>query len=178
MGFHHVALATRDLEATHRFYTEVMGFRLVKVVAGATPEQTGWSKHVFYETGNGELIAFWELHDPAIGDEFPTDLNRSIGLPVWVNHVAFDAPTLADLEAHTRRWREHGITVAEVDHDFCISIYATDPNGIMVEFCHTVRPFTPDELDHAQRVVLASEVALEATPPVRIHRPLGAPTPA
>ncbi|MFM2078795.1 MAG: hypothetical protein RJA49_2685, partial [Actinomycetota bacterium] len=31
MGFHHVALATHDPAATHRFYTEVMGFHLVKV---------------------------------------------------------------------------------------------------------------------------------------------------
>src|SRR5438309_10931613 len=30
MAFHHVALATRDLEATHAFYTDVMSFTLVK----------------------------------------------------------------------------------------------------------------------------------------------------
>jgi catechol 2,3-dioxygenase-like lactoylglutathione lyase family enzyme len=30
MGFHHVALAARDLAATHRSYTEAMGFVLVK----------------------------------------------------------------------------------------------------------------------------------------------------
>ena len=38
MGFHHVALATHDTAATHRFYTEVMGFELVKVVACRDPE--------------------------------------------------------------------------------------------------------------------------------------------
>ena len=32
MGFHHVALATKDLAATHKFYTEVMGFSLVKTI--------------------------------------------------------------------------------------------------------------------------------------------------
>ena len=50
LGFHHVAVATRDLESSHRFYTEAMGFELVKVVTGKTPEG-GWSKHAFYETG-------------------------------------------------------------------------------------------------------------------------------
>src|SRR5215468_11723354 len=45
MGFHHVAIATRDLAATHRFYTEAMGFELAKVVAGKSPEG-GWAKHV------------------------------------------------------------------------------------------------------------------------------------
>ena len=28
MGVHHVAYATADLDATHRFYTEVMGFEV------------------------------------------------------------------------------------------------------------------------------------------------------
>ena len=36
MGFHHVALATRDLAATHAFYTEAMGFELVKAVVAPT----------------------------------------------------------------------------------------------------------------------------------------------
>ena len=39
MAFHHVALATRDTAATHRFYTEVMGFELVKVVVGPQPRR-------------------------------------------------------------------------------------------------------------------------------------------
>ena len=37
MGFHHVALATHDAAVTHRFYTDVMGFHLVKVVAAPNP---------------------------------------------------------------------------------------------------------------------------------------------
>ena len=63
MPFHHVAIATNDLDATHRFYTEVMGFRLVHVEASANPEQTGWARHLFYDTGNGECLAVWDLHD-------------------------------------------------------------------------------------------------------------------
>jgi len=170
MAFHHVALATRDLPATHRFYTEAMGFRLVKVVAGPTPEG-GWSKHVFYDTGGGGLMAFWELHVDGI-DDFPTDLNKSLGLPVWVNHLAFDAPTLEVLAANRRRWQEHGLTVVEIDHGFCTSIYATDPNGIMVEFCCTTRDFTPEETRWASENVLATEVEWETPPRAIVHEPL------
>ena len=36
MGIHHMAFATRDAEATHRFYSEAMGFELVKVEVGKT----------------------------------------------------------------------------------------------------------------------------------------------
>ncbi len=57
MAFHHVAITTRDLAATHAFYTGAMGFELVRVEAAATPESTadgiGWARHVFYDTGNG-----------------------------------------------------------------------------------------------------------------------------
>ena len=91
MGFHHVAVATRDLAATHDFYTNVMGFELVKVVAAPTPgsKDGGWAKHVFYETGSTGMIAFWELHDSRF-ENYSTDLNKGIGLPEWVNHLAFN----------------------------------------------------------------------------------------
>jgi catechol 2,3-dioxygenase-like lactoylglutathione lyase family enzyme len=178
MAFHHVALATRDMEATHRFYTDVMGFRLAKVVAAPTPEG-GWAKHAFYETAEegGAMIAFWDLHVESLRD-FPTDLNKSIGLPGWVNHLAFDAPGLDDLAAHCRRWQEHGHTVLELDHGFCRSIYTTDPNGITVEFCCTTRPFTAEERRWANDNILAPEVDLETTAPAAVvHEPL-APAPA
>src|SRR5260221_2112861 len=53
ISFNHVAFATRDLEGTHAFYTEVMGFTLEKVVAAPT-EDGGWAKHLFYNTGGGD----------------------------------------------------------------------------------------------------------------------------
>lgn len=174
MGFHHVALATRDTAATHRFYTEVMGFELVKVVVAPNPgDHGGWSKHFFYSTNPGSagegdpssadagMIAFWEIHDSEIGDTFPVDMNKSVGLPWWVNHIAFDAPTREDLDRHRDRWRAHGHTVLEVDHEFCVSIYIRDPNKNMVEFCHTTRDFTDEERSRAADVLLDSSPELD-----------------
>jgi catechol 2,3-dioxygenase-like lactoylglutathione lyase family enzyme len=177
MAFHHVALATKDTDATLDFYTRVMGFRLVKVVVAPTPGDSGWAKHFFFDTGAGSMIAFWELHDETIGAEYPTDLNRSIGLPWWVNHLAFDAPSTEDLETHKLRWREHGHTVLEVDHGWCRSIYTRDPNGIMVEFCHTTREFTPDEIATAARLLADPAPPLEPAPPAIVHEPIPASTP-
>ena len=57
MGFNHVAIATRNLEAAHQFYTEAMGFRLVHVEAGDAPEGDVWFRHVFYDTGDGSMLA-------------------------------------------------------------------------------------------------------------------------
>jgi catechol 2,3-dioxygenase-like lactoylglutathione lyase family enzyme len=168
MGFHHVAVATRDLTATHRFYREAMGFDLVKVVVAPTP-QGGWAKHLFYETGGNGMLAVWELHDETIGSDFPTAISTGLGLPEWVNHIAFDAPDLTALAACTRRWQEHGIDVVELDHGWCRSIYATDPNGILVEFCCTTRAFTDADTDEARRYLVDPAPALEEPPSMVVH---------
>ena len=176
MGFHHVAFAINDAEATHRFYTDVMWFELVKVVAAATPgDGDGFSKHFFYTTGDdgdGGMIAFWDISDPEIGSDYGVDLNESAGLPGWVNHVAFDAPTREALDGHRRRWQEHGHTVIEVDHEFCVSIYITDPAGNMVEFCHTTRPFTPEERARAHQLLHDPRPELEGEYAMTVHRPV------
>ena len=51
MGFHHIAIATRDIKASHEFYTGPMGFTLLKVQVGPAGER-GFAKHLFYDTGN------------------------------------------------------------------------------------------------------------------------------
>jgi catechol 2,3-dioxygenase-like lactoylglutathione lyase family enzyme len=175
VSFHHVAIATRDLDATHRFYTEVMGFDLAKVVVGETMEG-GWARHVFYDTHQGGLMAFWDIHDgndEAI--EFNPSISKGLGLPTWTNHIAFDAPTLTDLDAMKRRWLDHGETVAEIDHGWCTSIYVTDPNGIMVEFCTSTRDLTEVDAAEAAELLVAKKPPLEDNPDVVFHEPAKAP---
>ena len=111
------------------------------------------------------MMAFWEIDDPAIGNEFPVDLNKSQGLPVWVNHIAFDASSLDELARHRDRWRSHGNTVLEVNHEFCVSIYITDPSGNMVEFCHSLREFTDEEKARAAAIVPTPAPDLDEHPP-------------
>jgi len=147
-----------------------MGFELVKVVAAPT-EGGGWAKHLFYDTGNDGLIAFWDLHDDTIGTEFPTAISTGAGLPVWVNHLAFDAPTLDALDAARQRWQDHGETVSEIDHGWCRSIYTMDPNGILVEFCCSTRAFTDEDRAEADRLLRDPQPPLEAPPGITIHRP-------
>lgn len=172
MGFHHVALASRDISKTHSFYTEVMGFTLVKTVVAPIPgSREGWSRHLFYDTGSRGLIAFWDLHDARWADGYPTNLNEAVGLPGWVNHFAYDAPTREFLDERRQVWCSHGHTVAEVDHEFCVSIYTTDPDGNTVEFCHDIRPFTDAEKVEALRLLLAEKPAPDKDPKITIHTP-------
>jgi catechol 2,3-dioxygenase-like lactoylglutathione lyase family enzyme len=170
MGVHHLAFATKDLHANHRFYTEAMGFELVKVEVAQIGE--GWAKHLFYSTGSArdQLVAFWDLHDPTLG-EWSADISRGQGLPPGVNHLAFSADGLGDLARRKERWLEHGHDVMEIDHDWCVSVYTTDPNGIMVEFCTLVRDFSAADRAEAEALLANPAPELRREPKsIVIHK--------
>ncbi len=142
MPFHHVAYATRDVEATTRFYEDLMGFPLVHTEVQAHGES--WIRHVFYDTGGGECIAFFQFHAVGERPEYTTDLSDGVGLPVWINHAAFQA-TAEQQDAVRARMTEAGIDpLMEQDHGWCHSLYFRDPNGIMVELCRDTPGFEPD----------------------------------
>jgi catechol 2,3-dioxygenase-like lactoylglutathione lyase family enzyme len=165
MAFHHVAITTKDLDATHRFYTQAMGFELAKVEAAPTPTpEDGWARHLFYDTGNGEMLAVWDLHDP-IFDGYQPEISPGVGLPSWANHIAFDAIDRDDLDAKLKRWRDYGLDCVRIDHGWCVSIYADDPNGITVEFCTSTRELTADDRAEALELLRASKPKLNRTEP-------------
>jgi catechol 2,3-dioxygenase-like lactoylglutathione lyase family enzyme len=170
MPFHHLAFATRDLEGTHRFYSEAMGFDLAKVEAAKTPAG-GWAKHLFYDAGDGEFIAFWDLHDDSIPKNFSPSISQGLGLPPWVNHVAFQARGPGDLEARKKRWLAKGHTVSEVDHGWCRSVYTVDPNGILIEFCANTRALGEKDRAEAQRLLRDPSPPLGAPGSVQVFRP-------
>src|SRR3954471_10181581 len=97
MPFSHLAFATRDLRATHRFYSRAIGFELVRVDVGDLPGG-GWFRHVLYDVGGGEFLTFFDLHDDDI-TEYETAISTGLGLPSWVNHIALNAECLKDIDA-------------------------------------------------------------------------------
>jgi catechol 2,3-dioxygenase-like lactoylglutathione lyase family enzyme len=174
MAFHHLALVTRDARAVHAFYTEAMGFELVRTEVGATPGG-GWAKHFFYETGSG-LMAFWELHDESIPESYSPAISTGMGLPEWVNHVAFAAADEADLDRRRGRLVANGYDVLEIDHGWCRSIYTRDPNGTLVEFCVNTREFDADDRREALEALRNPKPALGKPPPhPKLHAGTGTP---
>jgi len=167
MGFHHLAIATRDIRATHAFYTDAMGFALVKVAVGPAGKR-GFAKHLFYDAGDGELIAFWDLHDPDLPEDWTPAIASGLGLPTWTNHFAFRAGDRADLGRRRERWLAHGFDVMEIDHGWCVSIYTHDPNGILVEFCATTGDFA--EPERALALLEDPAPPLDPDPPTRVYR--------
>ena len=175
MGYHHLAFASRDMSATHHFYADVLGFELVKAVAAPTDRPGGWAKHLFYAIGEhdgsenaGALIAFWELHDERMAGK-DTAISTGLGFEAWVNHVAFAADGLGDIDRRRSQWLDAGIDVMEVDHGFCTSIYTMDPNGILVELCTDTAPYSPDDKDRALEILCSDDPELEAPPTPVFH---------
>lgn len=146
MGYHHLALAAKDMKAIHAFYEGVMGFELVKVEV-APLQQGGWGKHYFYrmDGDDAKFIAFWELHEVPGQEAHLYDINAAANLPIATNHISFDVAAAAGLDARRQAWNDAGLDVFEIDHNWCHSIYTRDPNGNLVEFCLTTGSFSADD---------------------------------
>ena len=51
MGIHHVAYACRDIHENHKFYSEILGLKLIHTEV--TSQKDGYFRHTFYDTGDG-----------------------------------------------------------------------------------------------------------------------------
>ncbi|MBC8364132.1 MAG: VOC family protein [Actinobacteria bacterium] len=145
-GFHHVAYACRDAEATRHFYEDLLGMPLVhtEVKAGDEAGNGGFFRHLFFDTGDGTCIAFFEVQGVGERDDYATEISTGNGLPVWVNHVAFAADEERVRLVEERMAADDIVPLMEVDHGWCVSLYFLDPNGIMVEFCRDTGGFGED----------------------------------
>ena len=141
-GFHHVAFACKDIEATVRFYDELLGFPLVHTEIQGNEDH--YMRHIFFDLGDGSSLAFFDLHNVGEPEGFKTDISTGMDLPIWVNHFAFRADQ-ARYDEVKATMAEAGIEpVMEQDHDWCQSVYFADPNGIMIEFCMDTPGFKSD----------------------------------
>ncbi len=145
-GFSHIGLSTLDLDRTRDFYERVLGFKAVRCDILKVKEG-GQIRHVFFDTGHDQLIAFMEASGvPGIPAEYDAGINRGLGVPGVFYHFAFEAGSEAGLTEKHRELLAQGIEVTEeVDHDWARSIYFKDPNGIQLEFCCFTRNLNADD---------------------------------
>jgi glyoxylase I family protein len=140
LGLHHSAYRCRDAEETRHFYEDILGLPLVHVVTAdhvSTGKSTPFA-HVFFELADGSCIAFFDLGDNVKADPSPNT-------PAWVNHIAFNVPSIEALNTMKARLQSSGIEVVGVtDHEFVHSIYFFDPNGVRLEF--TTQVVDDDEM--------------------------------
>jgi catechol 2,3-dioxygenase-like lactoylglutathione lyase family enzyme len=64
-GLHHLALLSSDVEATIRFYQDLLEFPLTELFENRDYQG---STHYFFDIGNGNLLAFFDFPGLDLGD--------------------------------------------------------------------------------------------------------------
>jgi len=120
-GVDHLALICSNLDATIRFYTDVLGMRLTKIVQNRD-EPT--STHIFLDMGGGNQLAFFDFPEKG-----PARTVRGVGS---MHHVALKASreqfraVLTTLQERNIPYSLHGSSESG-------SVYLRDPDDILVE---------------------------------------------
>jgi catechol 2,3-dioxygenase-like lactoylglutathione lyase family enzyme len=121
----HLAFPSFDAIATHRFYTEVMGFPLVHAQSDAS---STWGKAYLltaYAIGDGRSIDFFEYDGIA--------RPPASGMPDDIQHVGLAVPSSAEFEAWKERLDRFDVRWYTEDHGDDVHLYFRDPNGILFE---------------------------------------------
>jgi catechol 2,3-dioxygenase len=136
-GLNHLVLNVRDMEESHTFWTEMLGFKQVGELH-ETPERPNPPKMRFY---SGDHDGKDYHHDIALVEN--TDLPKPpadwsmFGMPMAINHIAI---TLANRDAWLRQLaflQDKGVKFERrVEHGMTHSLYIHDPNGYGVELLY------------------------------------------
>ncbi|MBW2260085.1 MAG: VOC family protein [Deltaproteobacteria bacterium] len=131
-GINHLAMATRDLDTTIRFWRDLLGMRLVAGLG-----RPGM-RHYFFEISEHDMIAFFEWPDVEKAQE--KDHGAPVKGPFVFDHVSFEVESEEDLWTLKDKLEAADFWVSEViNHGFIHSIYSFDPNNIPIEFSAPVR---------------------------------------
>ena len=137
VGVNHVVLNVRDIEESHRFWTEIVGLKQVGALRpradmGSMPPMR------FYSGDHAGKLAH---HDVALVENpnLPPRPAEWIlfGAPQALNHIAIGFPTreawLKRLEHLQRRGVKFNM---RINHGVTHSLYISDPNGYGVELLY------------------------------------------
>ncbi|XOF34924.1 MAG: VOC family protein [Candidatus Electrothrix sp. YB6] len=130
-GINHLAMVTADMEATIRFWRDLMGMRLISGFGEAD------FRHYFFEIDEKNSLAFFEW-DGAQPVQRKLHGQPFSG-PVVFDHVAFGLESAEEVWALKDKLEAAGFPCSDmIDHGFIHSIYSFDPNGIPIEFSYEV----------------------------------------
>ncbi len=115
-GMCHVALFVADLEASERFYVDLVGM---------TVEWRPDSANVYLTSGNDNLALHHSRHapdGPQRLDHIGFLLNHATDVDLWYDHLKVNGAVMK--------------TAPRTHRDGARSFYCEDPSGISVQFIH------------------------------------------
>jgi catechol 2,3-dioxygenase len=146
-GLNHLVLNVRDLDESHRFWIECLGFRQVGTLRRPDRDGKPRARMQFY---SGEQDGKLRHHDIALVEQttLPADLAEC---PRTLNHIAIAYATREAWEKQISFLAARGVTLyRRVERGVTSSIHLTDPNGVEVELVHELpRALWQDDIDAA-----------------------------
>jgi len=130
---HHTAYVTKDMEATRRFYEEVIGLPLIATWS-ESDELFGAMRtycHCFFGLGDGGALAFFQFATPKDQAEFGPKIPFSPFIHIALN---VDAETQKGIEQRLKAAGYKEPQTYVLEHGYCRSVYVVDPNGMILEF--------------------------------------------
>lgn len=148
-GINHPAIIARDLEETVRFYSEVLGMRLVLRQPNLDDPR---STHLFFDAGGGCFIAFFAPNDAQMAPP-----RGSVGAGS-MQHLALNLAV--SIEEAMEQLSQHGVAFnGPIDRGYERSLYFHDPNGTIVELMSWITPL-PQGADEAAVIERAQEIRI------------------
>ncbi len=131
-GLNHLVINVRDIEESHRFWTEMLGFKQVGV------SRRPGRKMRFYSGDHGGRMNHHHIalvENPNLPAP-PKDWDM-FGMPVAINHIAIAMPTREAWLQQLAHLQEKGVKFhRRVNHGMTHSLYISDPNGYGVEILY------------------------------------------
>ncbi|HEX7928482.1 MAG TPA: VOC family protein [bacterium] len=164
MGLSHIVLNVRNLEESHHFYADLLGFRMT---GEWRPRSEPKRRMRFYSgSRDGKLnhhdIALVEMS--GLPEPQPWKMDVS---PNAVNHIAVRMPDRESWLAQIKFLREQGVQFrSRVNHGMAHSVYLSDPNGYGVEVLYELPPEVwsgdvNESLNWVERLPADGDAALE-----------------
>jgi glyoxylase I family protein len=126
----HSAVRVKDIRETRAFYEDLLGIPLVSSqIADFDPGTNAESNyvHCFFEVADGSMIAFFQFEEGFHGEMYKhTD-------DAFERHIAFRTDRIEHVDELHERVSAAGFDSFVVDHDWCYSVYMTDPDEDVVE---------------------------------------------
>ena len=156
-GINHLVLNVRNLEESHKFWTEVVGMQQVGELKPA-PNRPNPPRMRFYSgTGAGGT----HHHDMALVEnpslpEPPVEWSM-VGMPMAINHIAITYPNREAWLLQLAYLQAKGVKFdRRVEHGMTHSLYIHDPNGYGVELLYDLpREIWERDIDAALNFAVA-----------------------
>jgi len=152
---HHYAFVVRDHEVNRQFFEDVLGLPLVATWCERTFNTEVQREvdycHTFFGLADGSALAFFQFADAEVYERskavYP-QIGRFQHIALKVDRKTFDAID--------GRLAAAGVPRRQTDHGYCVSLYATSPDGLRVEF--TVDPANVEDINAVRRADAHAEL--------------------